>query len=63
MQTFGALLVVWGIADFLLGLFEIDIYMEVFNYYVPDSLWSWTPWIAIFIGTLLYRLGTNTDNK
>ena len=58
MQVLGALLVIWGFADFFLGLNEIDIYMEVFNYYVPDELWSWTPWMAVFVGTVLYRAGT-----
>ena len=58
MQAIGGLLVMWGLADFFLGLNEIDIYMELFNYYVPDSLWNWTPWIAVFIGTVLYRAGT-----
>lgn len=59
MQALGGLLVMWGLADFFLGLAEIDIYMEVFNYYVPDSLWNWTPWIAVFLGTMIYRAGTS----
>jgi hypothetical protein len=58
MQALGGLLIAWGFADFFLSLAEIDIYMEVFNYYVPDSLWNWTPWIAVFIGTVIYRAGT-----
>ena len=60
MQLLGGLLIMLGMADFFLGLNEIDIYLEVFNYYVPDSLWNWTPWIAVFIGTVLYRAGTTT---
>jgi len=55
VQAFGALLVIWGFADFFLSLADIDIYMELFDYYVPDALWSWTPWIAVLLGSLIYR--------
>jgi len=63
MQALGGLLILWGFADFLLSLNDVDIYMEVFNYYVPDEYWPYTPWIAVVIGGILVRAGTQGSGK
>jgi len=63
MQVFGGLLIMWGFADFFLSLGDVDIYMEVFNYYVPDEFWPYTPWIAIAIGAFLVRAGSQGTGK
>lgn len=60
MQGLGAMLIMWGLADFFLGLNDIDIYMELFDFYVSDELWYWTPWIAVFVGSVLIRAGSSS---
>lgn len=57
MSVIGAILVLWGLADFGLSWMEIDIYYEVFNYYVPDEIYPFTAWIAMIIGGILYQVG------
>jgi hypothetical protein len=57
MQVIGALLVIWGIADFALSWNEIDLYYEI-GINVPADIYPFTAWIAIFIGGVIYRLGS-----
>jgi hypothetical protein len=57
MSAIGALLILWGLADFGLSWMEIDIYYEVFNYYVPDNIYPFTAWIAMIIGGILFQAG------
>jgi hypothetical protein len=57
MQGFGALLFIWGIADFVLGESGTDVYYDWFGIYLPDALYSYTPWISMVLGGLLIGAG------
>ena len=57
MQVIGALLVIWGIADFALSWNNVDLYYEI-GINVPADIYPYTAWVAIFIGGLIYRMGS-----
>ena len=46
MQVIGALLVIWGIADFALSWNEIDLYYEI-GINVPADIYPYTAWVAV----------------
>lgn len=57
MQGFGALLIIWGILDFVLGESGTDIYYEWFGIYLPDAIYDYSHWLAMFAGSLLIGAG------
>lgn len=59
MQVFGVLLMVWGLADFILSWMGTDVYWEL-GINIPTVIWPFTAWIAIGIGGLLYRSGSKS---
>ena len=58
MQVIVALLVIWGIADFAMSCNNVDLYYEN-GINVPADIYPFTAWIAIFIGGVIYRMGSN----
>ena len=57
MQIVGALLFIWGFADFALSWNNVDLYYEV-GINVPADVYPYTAWIAMLIGGLIYRSGS-----
>jgi len=57
MQGFGALLIIWGILDYIMGELGTDVYYDWFGIYLPDSIYSFSHWIFIAIGTFLIGAG------
>ena len=56
MKTLGSLLIALGIIDFAASwIMQIDIYAEM-GIIVPDSIYTFTPAIAIIAGGLLRRI-------
>lgn len=57
MQGFGALLVIWGILDYVLGESGTDVYYDWFGIYLPDSIYNYSHWLSMMIGFLLIGAG------
>ena len=57
MQGFGALLYIWGILDYIMGESGTDVYYDWFGIYLPDSIYSYSHWISMAIGTFLVGAG------
>jgi len=57
MQGFGALLIIWGILDFVMGELGTDVYHDWFGIYLPDSIYSFSHWISIAGGIFLVGAG------
>jgi len=57
MQGFGALLIIWGILDYIMGESGTDVYYDWFGIYLPDSIYNYSHWISMAIGTFLIGAG------
>jgi hypothetical protein len=57
MQGFGALLIIWGILDYIMGESGTDVYYDWFGIYLPDSIYNYSHWISMAIGTFLVGAG------
>jgi len=57
MQGFGALLIIWGILDYIMGELGTDVYYDWFGIYLPDSIYSFSHWISIAGGIFLVGAG------
>lgn len=57
-KILGGLLVVWGAADFLLSLQGTDLWGMV-GVTLPDIIWSYSHYIAIGAGALLFSVGSS----
>lgn len=56
MKTIGSLLIALGLADLAASwLLQIDIYAEM-GITIPDSIYTFTPAIAIIAGGLLRKI-------
>jgi hypothetical protein len=56
MKYLGIILIIWGLADFVLSLTGIDLYMEI-GIQLPQAIYPFTPLIASVIGYVLYSSG------
>ena len=57
IKVIGGIIFAWGILD--LGFFYImnmDLYYAI-GIYLPDIIWQWSAYIALFIGSTIYSLG------
>ena len=65
MQGFGALLIIWGIFDYIMGESGTDVYYDWFGIYLPDSIYSYSHWISMVIGTFFIGAGraSNSSNS
>lgn len=63
MQLLGVLLVIWGIVDFAMATGGTDIYYDWLGIYLPDWLYSWSPWLAGVLGMFLIGAGNQSAKK
>jgi hypothetical protein len=63
MQGFGALLIIWGILDYIMGESGTDVYYDWFGIYLPDSIYNYSHWISMAIGTFLVGAGRATASS
>ncbi len=61
MAVLGVLLIIWGITDFVMDKNGTDIYYDWLGIYLPDTLYTFSPWIAMAIGSLI--IGAAQNNK
>ena len=57
MQGFGIVLFMWGCLDWIMGESEVDVYYDWFGIYLPDSIYNYSHWIAMGLGSLIFTAG------
>lgn len=57
MEGFGALLFMWGVLDYFMGLQEIDVYYDWFGIYLPDGIYNYSHWLAMGLGSIIFTAG------
>jgi hypothetical protein len=62
MRFIGLLLILFGIADFGVGWFEIDVWYDWFGIDLPDWLYYFSAIIEIAIGSALMRIGNDESD-
>jgi hypothetical protein len=60
LKILGVILILWGIADFGLSWVETDLYWEI-GITLPESIYPFTHWIAIGIGSFIYSIGKSSN--
>ena len=63
MQGFGALLIIWGILDYIMGESGTDVYYDWFGIYLPDAIYDYSHWMSMVIGTFLIGAGRNSASS
>ena len=58
----GVILMLWGIADFVLSWMGTDLYWEI-GINLPDWLYPWTPLIALGIGFAIFSIGKEEEEE
>lgn len=62
MQGVGALLVIWGILDYILGESGTDVYYDWFGIYLPDAIYNYSHWVSMVIGGVLIGAGRKNQS-
>ncbi len=60
-RILGSILLLWGIADLVIGLQGGDLWAQV-GITLPDIVWSYSHYIAIIGGAFIFSLG-GSDTK
>jgi len=63
MQGFGALLIIWGILDYIMGESGTDVYYDWFGIYLPDAIYDYSHWMSMAIGTFLIGAARNSASS
>ena len=61
-KLIGGLLVLWGIADLLIGLQGGDLWAQV-GITLPAIVWSFSHWIAIIAGAAVFAMGDSNEEE
>jgi len=61
-KAIGALLVLWGIADLVMGLQGTDLWGKI-GITLPDIIWSYSHYIAIIAGAAVFSMGGSDDSE
>ncbi|KJZ21121.1 hypothetical protein [Loktanella sp. S4079] len=61
-KIIGGAIVLWGIADLTLSMMQIDLWAEI-GIIIPDPIWSYTHYIAIFIGFIIFAQGMKDEDQ
>jgi hypothetical protein len=51
----------WGGLDFFMGLQEVDVYFDWFGIYLPDAIYSYSHWIAMGLGSIIFAAGKQNN--
>ena len=60
MQGFGVLLFMWGGLDWFMSSQEVDVYYDWLGISLPEAIWSFSPWIAMGVGSMLFAAGNKS---
>ncbi len=61
-KILGGAVVLWGIADLIIGLQGGDLWAQV-GIQLPDLIWSFSHWIAIIAGGAIFSMGSNDKEE
>ena len=53
MALLGFLLIIWGITDYVMDQNGTDVYYDWLGIYLPDNIYTYSPWIAMTLGGLM----------
>ena len=57
MLGLGFLLIMWGALDWGMSTSGTDVYYDWLGITVPDSVYTFTPWIAMVAGSMFVAAG------
>lgn len=60
LKVVGALLVLFGIADFASSYMETDLWGEIIGVRLPEIVWRFSAYAEMLIGYLLFQAGRAT---
>jgi hypothetical protein len=60
MQGFGTLLFMWGCLDWIMSGSGTDVYYDWFGIYLPDAIYSYSHWIAMGMGSMIFAAGSQS---
>jgi hypothetical protein len=58
MKIIGIILIIFGLVDLVGSYMEFDLWGEFLGVQLPDIIWSYSSFIEIIIGYLLFNLGS-----
>ena len=61
-KIIGGLVVLWGIADLIIGLQGGDLWAQI-GIHLPDLIWQYSHYIAIIAGAGIFSLGGDKAEK
>ena len=60
MQVLGSLLFMWGGLDWFMSTEGVDVYYDWLGILLPEAIWSFSPWIAMGVGSMLFAAGSQS---
>jgi hypothetical protein len=60
MQVLGSLLFMWGGLDWFMSTEGVDVYYDWLRISLPEAIWSFSPWIAMGVGSMLFAAGNKS---
>jgi hypothetical protein len=60
MQILGSLLFMWGGLDWFMSTEGVDVYYDWLGISLPEAIWSFSPWIAMGVGSMLFAAGNKS---
>ena len=61
LRIIGGLLIAFGVVDVVGSFLGLDVWNDWFGVDLPAAIWSFTAYIEMGIGYLLYSLGSRTS--
>ena len=63
MKIIGGLLFAFGVADVVGSFAGVDVWGEWIGVQLPEAIWSFTAYIEMGLGYLLFRLGSGSAKE
>lgn len=62
LKIIGGAVVLWGIADLIMGLQGNDLWAKV-GITLPDLVWQYSHYIAIVLGGIIFSMGGGGEEE
>jgi hypothetical protein len=50
----------WGGLDWFMSTEGVDVYYDWLGISLPEAIWSFSPWIAMGVGSMLFAAGNKS---